>query len=65
MGNRTQPQHRETPDLATREERKVYRELRQQIDTMGPEHRAMLLLIARETVQPGHMYEMMFHARAI
>lgn len=60
-----QPQQRTKPDLVTKEEWQVYYELRRHIDAMSAEERAMLLLIARETVQPGAMYQMMFNARAI
>ncbi|HSW45700.1 MAG TPA: hypothetical protein VLM89_09020 [Phycisphaerae bacterium] len=57
---KTATRHRQTP-----EQRKIDRELQDRIRQMGPEARGMMLVIAREAVQPGTMHQMLFGARAI
>lgn len=58
MKNATRP--RQTP-----EQRRIDRELDARIRAMGPEARAMMLVVAREAVQPGTIHQMLFTARAI
>jgi len=49
----------------TKEERRINRELQDHIRHMGPEHRSVLLVMAREIAQPGTMHELLFNARSI